>query len=214
MITRILQVAWEQKERFNQAEELIKRDISVQAREFLLNDNRVLVITGMRRTGKSTLLKQLMQEVDTVAYFNFEDEKLLDFSVEHFGELEEALIEVYGSSRYWFFDEIQNVRNFEIAVRRMQDSGKKIVLTGSNSYMLSMEFGSKLTGRYKQLELLPFSFREYLRFHKVVYQEKDFFLPEGKVMLKTSFTAWLSKGGLPEYLKYNDHVLQLAVVRE
>ncbi len=205
MKTRILQVAWEQKERFNQAEELIKRDISMQAREFLLNDNRVLVITGMRRTGKSTLLKQLMQEVDAVAYFNFEDEKLLDFSVEHFGELEEALIEVYGSSRYWFFDEIQNVSNFEIAVRRMQDSGKKIVLTGSNSSMLSMEFGSKLTGRYKQLELFPFSFKEYLRFHKVDYQTKDFFLPEGKVMLKTVFTDWLKEGGLPEYLKYNDH---------
>jgi predicted AAA+ superfamily ATPase len=145
-----------------------------------------------------------MSEVDNVAYFNFEDEKLLGFSVEHFGELEEALIEVYGPARYWFFDEIQNVGNFEVAVRRMQDSGKKMVITGSNSSLLSMEFGSKLTGRYKQLELFPFSFSEYLRFQNVSFEEKDFYLPEAKVMLKTWFTRWLEQGGLPEYLKYND----------
>ena len=204
MKSKILQVAWQQKERLETRKEFISRDIMPQAKEALLSDNRLLVITGMRRTGKSTLLQQLMQEVDRVAYFNFEDEKLLDFTVTHFGELEEALIEVYGPANYWFFDEIQNVSNFEIAVRRMQDSGKKIVLTGSNSSMLSMEFGSKLTGRYKQLELFPFSFGEYLQFRNVTVQEKDFYLPEGKVKLKTGFTQWLEAGGLPEYLKYND----------
>ena len=204
MKAKILQVAWQQKERLLVQGGLIARDLLPEAKAALTNDNRVLALSGMRRTGKSTLLQQLMSEVDNVAYFNFEDEKLLGFSVEHFGELEEALIEVYGPARYWFFDEIQNVGNFEVAVRRMQDSGKKMVITGSNSSMLSMEFGSKLTGRYKQLELFPFSFSEYLRFQNVSFEEKDFYLPEAKVMLKTWFTRWLEQGGLPEYLKYND----------
>lgn len=204
MKAKILQVAWQQKERLLVQGGLIARDLLPEAKAALTNDNRVLALSGMRRTGKSTLLLQLMSEVDNVAYFNFEDEKLLGFSVEHFGELEEALIEVYGPARYWFFDEIQNVGNFEVAVRRMQDSGKKMVITGSNSSMLSMEFGSKLTGRYKQLELFPFSFSEYLRFQNVSFEEKDFYLPEAKVMLKTWFTRWLEQGGLPEYLKYND----------
>lgn len=204
MKAKILQVAWQQKERLLVQGGLIARDLLPEAKAALTNDNRVLALSGMRRTGKSTLLQQLMSEVDNVAYFNFEDEKLLGFSVEHFGELEEALIEVYGPARYWFFDEIQNVGNFEVAVRRMQDSGKKMVITGSNSSLLSMEFGSKLTGRYKQLELFPFSFSEYLRFQNVSFEEKDFYLPEAKVMLKTWFTRWLEQGGLPEYLKYND----------
>lgn len=204
MKAKILQVAWQQKERLLVQGGLIARDLLPEAKAALTNDNRVLALSGMRRTGKSTLLQQLMSEVDNVAYFNFEDEKLLGFSVEHFGELEESLIEVYGPAHYWFFDEIQNVGNFEVAVRRMQDSGKKMVITGSNSSMLSMEFGSKLTGRYKQLELFPFSFSEYLRFRNVSFEEKDFYLPEAKVMLKTWFTRWLEQGGLPEYLKYND----------
>lgn len=204
MKAKILQVAWQQKERHLAMGGLIARDLLPEAKAALTDDNRVLALSGMRRTGKSTLLQQLMSEVDNVAYFNFEDEKLLGFSVEHFGELEEALIEVYGPAHYWFFDEIQNVGNFEVAVRRMQDSGKKMVITGSNSSMLSMEFGSKLTGRYKQLELFPFSFSEYLRFQNVSFEEKDFYLPEAKVMLKTWFTRWLEQGGLPEYLKYND----------
>lgn len=204
MKAKILQVAWQQKERLLVSSELIARDILSEAEAALKADNRVLIISGMRRTGKSTLLQQLMLKVGNVAYFNFEDEKLLDFTVEHFGELEEVLIEVYGSSQYWFFDEIQNVTNFEAAVRRMQDSGKKVVLTGSNSSMLSMEFGSKLTGRYKQIELFPFSFGEFLHFRKSSVQEKDFYLPEGKVKLKKWFSQWLETGGLPEYLKYND----------
>ena len=204
MKEKLLQVAYAQKERILAQSGLIQRDIMLLAKEALLSDNRVLVVTGMRRVGKSTLVQQLMAMVDSFCYFNFEDEKLLDFTVEQFGELEETLIQVYGPAQYWFFDEIQNVTQFELAIRRMQDSGKKIVLTGSNSSMLSIEFGSKLTGRYKQIELFPFSFSEYLRFLNVTFQEKDFYLPENKVILKNHFMQWMEKGGLPEYLKYND----------
>lgn len=204
MKAKILQVAWQQKERMIFQKELINRDAMPAAKEALLSDNRVLIISGMRRTGKSTLLMQLMQEVGNAAYFNFEDEKLLDFTIAHFGDLEEALIEVYGPADFWFFDEIQNVGNFEVAIRRLQDNGKKLVITGSNSSMLSMEFGSKLTGRYKQIELFPFSFGEYLRFQKINFSEKDFYLPESRVMLKNHFKKWLNEGGLPEFLKYQD----------
>ena len=204
MKAKILQVAWQQRERMIFQKELINRDAMPVAKEALLSDNRVLIISGMRRTGKSTLLMQLMQEVGNAAYFNFEDEKLLDFSIAHFGDLEEALIEVYGPADFWFFDEIQNVGNFEVAIRRLQDNGKKLVITGSNSSMLSMEFGSKLTGRYKQIELFPFSFGEYLRFQKINFSEKDFYLPESRVMLKNHFNKWLNEGGLPEFLKYQD----------
>ncbi|MHC1778223.1 MAG: ATP-binding protein [Lentimicrobium sp.] len=204
MKATLLQVAYEQKERLQVKIPLIERDVMSLAKEALLSDNRILVVTGMRRTGKSTLVQQLMDTLGNYCYFNFEDEKLLGFTIDHFTDLEETLIEVYGITDYWFFDEIQNVDRFEIAIRRLQDSGKKIVLTGSNSSMLSMEFGSKLTGRYKQIELFPFSFKEFLRYRVVNFEEKDLFLPESMVMLKIQFKQWLEGGGLPEYLHYND----------
>ncbi|HPT14359.1 MAG TPA: ATP-binding protein [Bacteroidales bacterium] len=200
----LLQIAYSQKERLSAKPGLVEREMMAAARKTLHTDNRILVITGMRRTGKSTLLQQLMGEVENYCYFNFEDERLMDLRVEHFGDLEEALIEVYGPSAYWFFDEIQNISNFETAVRRMQDDGKKIILTGSNASLLSMEFGTKLTGRYKQIELFPFSFAEYLNFMKVEFSNKHFYLPESKVMLRNHFSQWMEKGGLPEYLLYND----------
>lgn len=204
MKQNLLHIAYRQKEQLGFRTRLIERDCMAQAREALLSDNRVLIVTGMRRVGKSTLVRQLLNTVETFCYFNFEDEKLLDFSVDQFGELEEVLIEVYGASKYYFFDEIQNIPQFEVAIRRLQDGGKKIVLTGSNSSMLSMEFGDRLTGRYKQIELFPFSFAEYLRFQDVVVQPKDFHLAEPRVLLKNQCQQWLESGGLPEYLHFND----------
>ena len=204
MKAKLLEIAFEQKERIMGKTGLIERDIMPMAKEALFSDNRVLVVTGMRRTGKSVLVQQLLSSVSNFCYFNFEDERLLDFAVDHFSELEQTLLQVYGSADYWFFDEIQNVDKFEVAVRRLQDTGKKIVLTGSNSSMLSMEFGSKLTGRYKQIELFPFSFSEYLRYRIITFGEKDFYLAESKAVLKTHFVQWLEEGGLPEYLLFND----------
>lgn len=204
MKSRLLQVAYEQRERLKRQKELIQRDIMAEARNYLQSDQRVLVVTGMRRVGKSTLVQQIMAETGNYCYLNFEDEKLLDFTIDHFGELQEALIEVYGASDYYFFDEIQNVDRFEIAIRKLQDDGKKVILTGSNSSMLSMEFGTKLTGRYKQIELFPFSFTEYLRFKGIVPEEKDFYLPESKVNLLTHFMKWMEQGGLPEFLNHGD----------
>lgn len=70
--------------------------------------------------------------------------------------------------------------------------------------MLSMEFGTKLTGRYKQIELFPFSFPEYLRFKEITPEEKDFHLPDRKVNLLRHFTTWMEEGGLPEFLLHGD----------
>ncbi len=105
MKERFLQIAYTQKETLKAKTGLIERDLMPLAKQLLLSDNRVLIVTGMRRVGKSTLLQQLMATLDNYCYFNFEDEKLLGFTVAQFGELEEALIEVYGASDNWFFDE-------------------------------------------------------------------------------------------------------------
>jgi predicted AAA+ superfamily ATPase len=183
---------------------LIIREVFKKASDLLTSDNRILVITGMRRVGKSTLLQQLMGNLPDFCYLNAEDERLIHFKAEDFNRLNEAMIEVYGESNYYFFDEIQNIGNFEIIVRRLQDAGKKIILTGSNSSLLSIELGTRLTGRYIQIELFPFSFKEFLDFKGKIISKEDYYLPQKKVQLKQLFKQWIEFGGMPEYLKYDD----------
>ncbi|HKL32564.1 MAG TPA: ATP-binding protein [Tangfeifania sp.] len=207
MITKTdyLELATSQQEIISKGNKsLINREIYNKAFKLLTSDNRILVITGMRRVGKSTLLQQLMNNLPDYCYLNAEDERLIHFQAEDFNRLNEAMIEVYGESNYYFFDEIQNIGNFEIIVRRLQDAGKKIILTGSNSSLLSIELGTRLTGRYIQIELFPFSFKEYLDFKRKKISKEDFYLPEKKVQLKQLFKQWMEFGGMPEYLKYED----------
>ena len=122
-------------------------------------DSRVIILTGIRRCGKSTLLNEIMRSMSGWCYVNFEDERFLDFKAQDFEALNEVLIEAYGKVNVYFFDEVQNIDKFETFVRRLQDQGKKVVITGSNASLLSKEFGTRLTGRYKPFEVYPFSFR-------------------------------------------------------
>ncbi|MDP3564347.1 MAG: ATP-binding protein [Methanoregula sp.] len=169
-----------------------------------MDDNRVIILAGIRRCGKSTLLKQIMQTRKDYCYVNFEDERLLSFRAEDFSILDEVLIEMYGPSDTYFFDEIQNVDKFETFVRRLQDSGRKVILTGSNASLLSQEFGTRLTGRYKLFEVYPFSFAEFLRFQKTKLSKESMYIPEEKVNLIRLFDRYAKCGGMPEYLKNND----------
>ena len=183
--------------------EFVKRDLL----DGILNwfkDNRVIILTGIRRCGKSTLLKEIMQNMYNWCYVDFEDERFLDFRAQDFEVLNEVLIEVYGNVNIYFFDEVQNIEKFETFVRRLQDEGKKIVITGSNASLLSKEFGTRLTGRYKPFEVYPFSFREFLKFKKARVEKDDFYIAEKKVGLAKLFEEYLLSGGLPEYLKNKD----------
>ena len=168
------------------------------------SDNRVLILSGIRRCGKSTLLKEIMQNKSGYCYVNFEDERLLNFRAEEFETLNEVLMEVYGTPDIYFFDEIQNIDRFETFVRRLQDNGKKVVITGSNASLLSREFGTRLTGRYKLFEVYPFSFAEFLRFQKIDVQEDSRYIPEAKVSLISAFCAYTESGGMPEYVRDHD----------
>ena len=169
-----------------------------------LGDDRVLVLSGLRRCGKSTVLRQVMASLDGFSYVNFEDERFTGFKASDFESLNEVLSEAYGRGRTYFFDEIQNIRGFESFVRRLQDSGSKVVITGSNASLLSRELGTKLTGRYRQFEVYPFSFREYLTFHGALPSEGEEYLTEKKADIISHLKKYLVVGGLPEYLKNHD----------
>lgn len=153
----------------------------------------IQVISGVRRCGKSTLLHFLMSKYSKIAYFNFEDPRVINFEVGDFSKLD-AIIPT--ATEAYFFDEIQNVPQWEIYVRQLHDYGKKIYITGSNASLLSKDLGTRLTGRYLNTELFPFSYVEFLQFQKATNSE-------------VAFEKYCSMGGFPEYLKSNQvEVLQ------
>lgn len=168
-----------------------------------------VVISGIRRCGKSTLLNQIIDSFykKGVYYLNFEDERLVDFEVVDFNGLYEVFLELYGERKVFCFDEIQNVPQWEVFVRRMQNKGHKFFITGSNASLLSKELGTKLTGRCVSIELYPFSFTEYLSFKGYKLQKNALSYTAERASIKKHFGEYLKHGGMPEYLKYNDLTL-------
>lgn len=196
-------IALNQQKRISIKKQSIERKVEKEISKFL-KDNRVIILTGIRRSGKSTILSHLMNSKNNFIYVNFEDEGFLDFEAKNFEELNEVLIEVYGESKYYFFDEIQEIKNFESFVRRLHDDGKKIIITGSNASLLSKEFATKLTGRNKSFEVYPFSFEEFLKYYNFEYTKKDLSITEKKVRMKKIFEKYMNLGGMPEYLNLMD----------
>ena len=163
----------------------------------------IVVISGLRRSGKSTLLKQIRKKYypnETVYYFNFEDERIADMKIEDMNILLETLLEIKGSSRVFFLDEVQNIKGWEMFVRRLYDKGFKFFITGSNTSMLSRELGSRLTGRYVNIEVFPFSFKEYLDLVDV--KILDPVTTEERAIIKKAYNKYFTQGGMPEYLRY------------
>ncbi len=197
------QIVIRQKKELFPSEKSVKRDL-LDAIIPWLKDERILILTGVRRCGKSTLLKQIMQVTSEWCYVNFEDERLLDFIAQDFELLNEVLIETYGQPKIYFFDEIQNIEKFETFVRRLQDQKFKVILTGSNASLLSKELGTRLTGRYKAFEVYPFSFKEFLAFKNIKWHKDNFYIVEQKIRLLKLFEEYLLYGGFPEYLKNKD----------
>ncbi len=117
------------------------------------SDKEIVVISGIRRCGKSTFLHELRDynRDESDYYLNFDDERLFNFTVDDFQTLHKVFIELYGNQTVFFFDEIQNVKGWERFVSRLYDHGNKVFISGSNASMLSRELGTHLTGRYYQI---------------------------------------------------------------
>ncbi len=163
-------------------------------------DPGIVIISGMRRTGKSTLLYQLGKPFPGY-YLNFDDERLISYSVEDFQRTDEIFHEIYGELDTYYFDEIQNVPGWERFVRRLHDHHKKIYITGSNAHLMSKDLGTHLTGRYYQVTLYPFSFSEFFKFKEIEYSEKDFYTTRGRSKIMAAFNDYLYQGGIPEFLQ-------------
>ena len=149
--------------------------------------NFATVVTGVRRSGKSTLLDQWTSENGgNVVSVHFDDLRLASFSSNDFLLLYEIAKERKVDTLV--LDEVQDIVGWEKFVVGCLDRKLRVMVTGSNAKLLSREFGTKLTGRHLNIELFPFSYPEFLRFTK-------------KRASKSSIDEYLSIGGFPAYVE-------------
>ncbi|WP_075075118.1 ATP-binding protein [Longilinea arvoryzae] len=192
-----------------QMEAFWRRDTGIE-RERLADVERAaalphaVIVSGLRRVGKSTLLAQMAHRLgqESFYYLNFEDERLLGFAAQDANDLYQTLVEIFGERKIFFLDEVQNVADWERFVRRFMDLGFKFYITGSNASLLSRDLGTRLTGRYVPIELLPFSFREFLVFKNIKIPDGQPLTTTGSALLNASLNEYQRSGGIPEALKY------------
>ena len=183
-------------------------------RPFFHDDDIIKVITGVRRCGKSCLMKTVASELvesgtpgKDILYLDLDSKQYRNVVTP--GQLESAIDAlVYDDSpKYLFIDEVQNVDGFESVINAYRnDGGFSIFLTGSNSYLLSGELATKLTGRYTELEMFTLGFSEYLG------MKAYFGLPVASDAQE--FEQWLAYGGFPRSLRIADVSAKDAYVRD
>ena len=163
-----------------------------------LESPQAQVVIGVRRSGKSTLCMQTLEEAEVkFAYADFDDERLVGIGANQLNDVLEVLYKIYGSFQYIFLDEIQNIEGWPLFVNRLLRNKIHVVLTGSNAKLLSGDLATHLTGRSSEIELYPFSFGEYCKMNGV---ESSLRSTKGIAELRNCFDEYIKKGGFPELM--------------
>ena len=208
----------EYKQRFLTARtDLIRREVQDNIEPFI-EFKEVVIITGPRRGGKSSLMKLICDDLikrykvspSNILYLNFEDERFIEFNTGDFAQIFELFLQINkpAGRLYFFLDEIQNVTGWERWVNRLYENENiKIFITGSNASLLSSEISTALTGRNRTITNFPFSFGEFLTFKNYRLQKNDFYQTKKRAAIKSFFQEYLKLGGYPEIIKINDPTL-------
>ena len=191
----------------DQQEELEEKahDELCQRKEIVLVDTKstqAQVVIGVRRSGKSTICYQALQNAGVkYAYADFDDERLDGLTAKQLNDVLETLYKIYGDFNYLFLDEIQNVKGWHLFVNRMLRKKMHIVITGSNAKLLSGELATHLSGRNKEISLYPFSFREFCSMKQVDTERKT---TKAEAFRRAAFDEYLKQGGFPELFSIED----------
>lgn len=186
----------------------------------LLRTNIVVAIIGIRRAGKSYLMRQVAKslmargvDAKNILIVNFEDQRFTRFYPQMLREIYDAYLEFLSPSAkpYVFLDEVHNVPGWERWVRTVHELGKaKVVVSGSSSKLLAGELATVLTGRHLDLYVYPLDFNEFLNFKKVIIKDRMDIISK-KTEIKTLFKKYLEWGGFPEVvLSENKKLLLLS----
>lgn len=200
--------------------EVIKRDLEVP-----LNIKKIITVFGPRRSGKTFylhgLIKKLLEKKiskDRILYLSFEDDRILPLDFSSLNDLMEAYFELYPENKkkeiFLFFDEIQNIENWELFIRRIHDKERvKIFITGSSSKLLSREIATHLRGRTISFALPPLSFQEFLRF-KQESLSRNFEYGRQKYKIIKLLEEYLQYGGFPEVVLTENISIKNSILKE
>lgn len=189
----------------------IIRNSHIIEREYEFDLNANYVVIGLRRSGKSTLLYKIVQDLiatgtdwNQIIYINFEDERLSEFTLNDFNDIISVQAEMSDRKGWFFLDEIQNIEGWEKFARRMADSKEHTFITGSNAKMLSSEIENRLGGRYLTKYVSPFNFREYLKAKDIDCSEKSVLSTKDSGRIRREMESFFYYGGFPESITYQN----------
>jgi predicted AAA+ superfamily ATPase len=185
---------------------LKERDSLEQRLDHMLQNNKLVVLTGVRRCGKSSLVIAYLNRMfrsqnlkpDQTLILNFEDPRLSAVTAEQLLEIiEDTKVEFSINPKIILFDEIQEIKDWPKAVRTLYDTKPyQIIVTGSNSQLLSSEYSSALSGRYVVLPVYPLSFQEILAFRGIDFTQNDLY--KNGTEIRKCLKEYLEFGGFPE----------------
>ena len=208
LIKRIIQDQEIERRRILEEERIVERDVDKNFFCEMLKHPNILAILGLRRCGKSVLSWLILKD-ERFGYVNFDDERLYGLRADDLNAILKAFYELYGDVEYIILDEPQNVRGWELFANRLRRT-KKVIITGSNSKLLSGELATHLTGRHVDFILYPFSFREFLRYNGVNLKdiEKYAYATSTEARISKLLLQYIEKGGLPESHKFGKNILR------
>jgi len=193
----------EELEQIERQERIIKRDLLERAGKYVKHPN-ILAVLGIRRCGKS-IFSYLLAKGSSFGYINFDDERLANVQTSDLNKILQTFYELYGDVDFVILDELQNITGWELFANRLRRI-KKVIITGSNSKLLSGELATHLTGRHIDLTLTPFSFKEFLSFQGFVLKDNVFTTKE-KAAIRRLLDRYLEFGGFPEINKFGKSML-------
>ncbi|MFA5522730.1 MAG: ATP-binding protein [Tissierellales bacterium] len=191
-------------------QDIVKR-IVFDIRDILIEENSPLLMTGVRGSGKSYMLYQIMDQLvkkghswDEFIYLNFEDERLLGFKQSDFNSIFEAFYSLHDKEPILFLDEIQNIDGWENFARRIADEKRLVYITGSNASLLSKEIEAILGGRYLSKHIYTYSFKEFLKAKNHSWDKTSLYSTREQAKLLKLFFEYMVFGGFPELPKLNN----------
>ena len=192
---------------------MLKREIYLKKIRPFYESDLIKVLLGMRRVGKSVILNEIISEIqdntdvsnEQIIYVNFES---LEYSnikdeIDLYNYVKSKIVK--NKKMYLFFDEVQNVKNFEKAINSFRvDFDSSIFITGSNGKLLSGEISTLLSGRFIQFKIMPFTYKEYVEYSK----------QKGKFQDKDLFEDYLKFGGMPQRFNFNSESETLIYLKD
>ncbi|MFH0796621.1 MAG: ATP-binding protein [Candidatus Omnitrophota bacterium] len=180
-------------------EKIVLREGLERCKQYL-NAPNILLISGMRRAGKS-FFSHLLVGGHKYAFINFDDERLIGLKTKDLNTILESFYELYDGFEFIILDEVQNVKGWELFVNRLRNK-YRIIITGSNANLLSAELATHLTGRFISFNIFPLSFKEFLRFNSFDPGENSTHSTRVRSQLSVLFSKYLAEGGIFDYYKF------------